>query len=159
MFEELIKKLQIQSTGFVSGDTIREAAAAIEEMNQCLDGISADNDSLCQKIDDLNKEVEQYKGFLDRYGGETGIKDMAEINNDLWNVLRAFRWISVKEQLPEEKTEVLVVCKNLSVFVAKNFTFHDEQIWTTAGPLGSGRRIATNRITHWMKLPQPPKED
>ena len=159
MFEELIKKLQIQSTGFVSGDTIREAAAAIEEMNQCLDGISADNDSLCQKIDDLNKEVEQYKGFLDRYGGETGIKDMAEINNDLWNVLGAFRWISVKEQLPEEKTEVLVVCKNLSVFVAKYFTFYDEQIWTTAGPLGSGRRIATNRITHWMKLPQPPKEE
>lgn len=154
MYEDLIKKLR-ECNHFA----VNKVIDAMQDMNKCLDGVSADNDSLCQKIEDLNKEIEWYKSFLNQYGGETGIKNMAEINNDLWNVLRAFRWISVKEQPPEEKTEVLVVCKNLSVFVAKYFTFYDEQIWTTAGPLGSGRRIATNRITHWMKLPQLPKDE
>ena len=59
-------------------------------------------------------------------------------------------WISVEERLPEENEKVLIICKNKAMFVADYYLFtnSDEQVWRTYGALGTGRRVATNRITH-----------
>lgn len=46
-------------------DHLSQAAAAIEELDKLLDGVSADNDSLCAKIEDLKKAVEREKAFAE----------------------------------------------------------------------------------------------
>jgi hypothetical protein len=69
------------------------------------------------------------------------------------------KWIPVTERLPEERVPVLAICKNGVMFVAEyEWTNYDGARWNTRGPLGSGRRIGKARVTHWMPLPQPPKE-
>lgn len=51
-------------------------------------------------------------------------------------------WISVKDRLPEdEETHVLVYRENGWI-----------EIWPR-------RYFHTFRVTHWMPLPEPPKED
>lgn len=58
------------------------------------------------------------------------------------------RWISVEERLPEDNKTVFVVCKD-------GFTtmmlFRDGD-WCWYGN-------TDDSITHWMPLPQPPKEE
>ena len=59
MYEELINRLREYATEdqWVQtriGDTFVEAADAIEELQKCLDGVCADNDSLCNKIEELS---------------------------------------------------------------------------------------------------------
>ena len=57
------------------------------------------------------------------------------------------RWIPVTERLPENSATVLVCHKN--GFVTTN-AWLDAHWWF---------KNERNPITHWMPLPQPPKED
>ena len=59
------------------------------------------------------------------------------------------RWISVKERLPEEDEDVLAY-NGAYMFIAA-YTTNPTKYWYTI----SGDRILT---THWMPLPEPPKE-
>lgn len=70
---------------------------------------------------------------------------------------RKMNWISVKERLPEEIMDVLVVKHNGLITV---MSWH--------APFDSGKRIFQwwgfgrwvnqhSQITHWMPLPEPPK--
>lgn len=69
-------------------------------------------------------------------------------------------WIPVEDHLPDEKTEVEIYCKNGAMFFAQYWRGYDGELhWTTCGPLGSGRRVATNRVTHWKPKPEPPEEN
>ncbi len=68
------------------------------------------------------------------------------------------QWISIKNEIPKEKEQVLVVCKNGKMFVAEHLSnTYCNDGWNVIGPLGSKRRIGDNRVTHWMPLPQKPK--
>ena len=60
-------------------------------------------------------------------------------------------WISVKDRLPENICPVLVVLEGIST--AFNGWYHDGKWWTA----GAGTRPFTQKVTHWMPLPQPPK--
>ena len=69
-------------------------------------------------------------------------------------------WISIKNKIPKEKEEVLVVCKNGKMFVAEHLSnTYCNDGWNVIGPLGSKRRIGNNRVTHWIPLPQKPKRE
>ena len=69
-------------------------------------------------------------------------------------------WISVKERLPELRTDVLVYRKNLwsmGGYIAVDRMYvrqeDDEPMW-------SGDDVTwMSKVTHWMPLPEPPKED
>lgn len=54
MFDEIAKRLRgharLAREYNEDGKLFDEAADAIEEMQKCLDGVSADNDSLCEKL-------------------------------------------------------------------------------------------------------------
>lgn len=60
-------------------------------------------------------------------------------------------WIPVTERLPENICPVLVVLEGIST--AFNGWYHDGKWWT----VGAGTRPFTQKVTHWMPLPEPPK--
>ena len=61
-------------------------------------------------------------------------------------------WISVKDRLPEGNKNVLVCCYKNAVGYRIDITFYCDQ-----SEYGSGWYLPAN-ITHWMPLPEPPKE-
>ena len=61
------------------------------------------------------------------------------------------KWISVKDELPKEKERVLVFLKNSGH--AKGYTRIDTDRLIKGNWIRWG-----NCVTHWMPLPEPPKE-
>lgn len=56
------------------------------------------------------------------------------------------RWIPVTERLPEKDVRV-IVCASLPEGVHSDFIYEDGHWFVSTG------------VTHWMPLPEPPKED
>lgn len=64
-------------------------------------------------------------------------------------------WISVKERLPGDRRSVLVYCPyNKCIFTAYYDDFAGE--WVHFGGCMPGEVYFP--VTHWMPLPEPPKE-
>lgn len=69
------------------------------------------------------------------------------------------KWRKVGEELPEEYKEILFIDAYKNYYLGSMFTIphYDgtpiEQYWS-----GRGEPRSTN-VTHWMPLPEPPKED
>lgn len=74
-------------------------------------------------------------------------------------------WISVKDSLPDEFTDILALCTNLS----KGPGFDKDEVycaidrfckWSDShAPSFRTDRFYDAKITHWMPLPEFPKED
>ena len=66
-------------------------------------------------------------------------------------------WISVKDKLPEINTDVLICRGYRKRDVISLYTYlgHDE--WEDE--YGYWSRTDDEGITHWMSLPEPPRED
>ena len=86
-----------------------------------------------------------------RYWGSNTSEEIAE--NLLENGVTVQEWISVDERLPEEKVDCIVHYKhaycNNDGYWAIGFCFYD------------GEKFRTDlayKVTHWMPIPQPPKE-
>ena len=65
MHEDIAKSLREQCANMDCGNCNtcikREAADAIDEMNRCLYGLEADNDSLCATINELRKQMSSHE--------------------------------------------------------------------------------------------------
>ena len=61
-------------------------------------------------------------------------------------------WISVKDRLPD------AFCKVLAVWKANGETVIDTAFWTDSGFSVNHWVVMQTKITHWMPLPEPPKE-
>lgn len=59
------------------------------------------------------------------------------------------RWIPVEERLPEEKQRVIVRCERVGTSVG----------WILWGNWMTDIGPGAGKVTHWMPLPQPPKEE
>ena len=61
-------------------------------------------------------------------------------------------WISVKDRLPEKKNESYLCCVDSCLFPGSQYisirAFCDDGKWETNGT-----------VTHWMPMPEPPKEE
>ena len=75
------------------------------------------------------------------------------------------KWISVEDRLPEKGDSYLVVVKekypheakwNVHVDVASNYGHYIDDYWDTFNDWDEGQEV---HITHWMPLPEPPKEE
>jgi hypothetical protein len=58
-------------------------------------------------------------------------------------------WISVKDRMPEPNTVVLVYSNKKGVVI----DFFDSYLLT-----GGEQFLSSSDVTHWMPLPEPPKE-
>lgn len=66
------------------------------------------------------------------------------------------RWIPVTERLPEHLTSVIVHKKDGGIFIWEYFdTSPTDECWID----DSMSVYAFYDVTHWMQLPQPPKEE
>lgn len=99
--------------------------------------------------------IEGLSGLIDRYGGETGIKDLNEFAGKYWDTLAKIpRWIPVAERLPEKYDRYyLVILNNWNTDFClytkeKGFGMYITPKWWDAN----------DEVTHWMPLPDPPKE-
>lgn len=62
------------------------------------------------------------------------------------------RWISVRERLPKEYAEVLV-------FTITGNVVLDRLESMVADYIPDFRKLGVGAVTHWMPLPEPPKEE
>jgi hypothetical protein len=62
-------------------------------------------------------------------------------------------WISVTERLPEKRTNVLAMTADCDIYVC-DFIPSVRQFWTIPGD-----ELHIDDISHWMLLPEPPKEE
>ena len=86
---------------------------------------------------------------LDVLDWTTGWEEAA--NYLIGNGVTVQEWIPVAERLPEDICPVLVALEGLNI--AFHGFYQDEKWWT----VGAGTRPFTQKVTHWMPLPQPPK--
>lgn len=64
-------------------------------------------------------------------------------------------WISVKDRLPENETEVIIIVQH-KIGWYRAFAWHDEYGWhSSAEEFGDGE---SDFVTHWMPMPEPPRE-
>jgi aminoglycoside phosphotransferase family enzyme len=98
-----------------------------------------------QRLEMLYKELEYLEGIR------------RNIDRDINKILLSKEWISVKDRLPEHMDKVLVVYEDSDNILMASYT---------DGILGKGfsvyyadgRKPTHTPITHWMPLPEPPKQ-
>ena len=67
-------------------------------------------------------------------------------------------WISVKDRLPENEQYVLLWTKTGVMTYAQYLNDEPHRPWITYDEDGS-IRVWDNVVTHWLPLPEPPKEE
>lgn len=68
---------------------------------------------------------------------------------------------SYEVSAPDHKSEVIVVCKDNSCYVATYYDvdqWNDKPRWFVAGPLGCPRRLQ-KKVLWWMPRPHLPDEE
>jgi len=68
------------------------------------------------------------------------------------------RWISVTERLPEDGSDVLAYLKYDEVAGRITAANYDKGMWQDC-VMASLYRTEEGVVTHWMPLPEPPKEE
>ena len=79
----------------------------------------------------------------------------SEFWEDKYNSLADEKWIPVTERLPEEYVNVLCHLRSLdrkSEYYSIDHLMEDGQWWKAANSW-------KHEVTHWMPLPEPPKEE
>lgn len=67
------------------------------------------------------------------------------------------RWIPVTERIPDTTDDVLMICKNGAMFTGFCQMWGEEPRWKINTALGSYKSLNKGRVTHWMPLPERPK--
>lgn len=88
------------------------------------------------------------------------------INDYLQKAAPRAEWISVEERLPERELKELMRMNPLKVFPCLvvitsdyyNKAYVSQAYYAEEGFISGDSGLITERITHWMPLPEPPKE-
>lgn len=94
-------------------------------------------------MDDIINGLAEVSVWLENFGK----KEYHETVEKACDELAKHRWIPVSERLPDEYTNVLVMSKRFE-------KPQIDQMWIICGE----KTWTLDNVTHWMPLPQPPKE-
>ena len=99
-------------------------------------------------------EIEYYNGFSGKTAAVQAVSDACILAVAALREQEERRWIPVTERLPEKNGQwVLCLCVSGAIEVLKfDYTMWN---WDAQYP---GRCYMENYVTHWMPLPEPPKE-
>ena len=106
--------------------------------------------------------IEQLKAIRSDYRDDLRnhpelVKDDVEALDLAIAALERERWISVKDRLPEPKTDVLVAFDDGEVWAMwQNWANDTNEPFTYSVETFDG---PTHDVTHWRALPEPPKEE
>ena len=100
-------------------------------------------------------EIEYYNGFAGKTAAVQAVSDACVLAVAALREHGERRWIPVTERLPEKNDQwVLCLCVSGAIEVLKfDYTMWN---WDAQYP---GRCYMENYVTHWMPLPEPPKEN
>ena len=100
-------------------------------------------------------EIEYYHGFNGKIAAVQAVSDACILAVAALREQEERRWIPVTERLPDENNRwVLCLCVSGAMEVLKfDYTMWN---WDAQYP---GRCYMENYVTHWMPLPEPPKEE
>ena len=173
MYDELVKKLRhceneiscndCEYTYHCGGEKtiIGEAADAIEELAGLVQEAERDRDEYRERLDKANDAVEE-------------LSEQLENETEYATALNSYvpQWISVKDALPEEDGDYLVSYEEgyredygfdeigIAPFEVDCEGFGIWQEHFDHYTLGSlGTEWVDIPVTHWMPLPEPPKEE
>ena len=98
--------------------------------------------------------IRSLRAYADGYAGN--IRGMCATAADMLEELdkRVPRWISVEERLPEKGVFVVVYYGNFIGNLMDVYMW-DGECWRSS----TGYLEDAENITHWMPLPEPPKEE
>jgi hypothetical protein len=149
MYEELAKRLR-EPCQYENCVLCQEAADAIEELQKQLQKSEADNVNLTGWLAEerANNCPHFIRNVHDRGDDSLCDKYKCEVN-------ALPRWIPVGEQLPGEYVNVLVFLHSLdwnSIYYSIDHLTEEGQWWKASTSW-------KHEVTHWMPLPEPPKED
>lgn len=116
-------------------DRLVEAADAIEELAGFIQEAERDRDEYRERLDKANDAIEELVSNANK-----------------------FKWVSVEKRLPKLGEEVLVYYRWINPpekgSITRDFMhIHDismEPVW---------HKHKGGKVTHWMPLPEPPKEE
>lgn len=91
-----------------------------------------------------------YKGLVDDHDYSKCVETLGVEAADAIERLQKPQWIPVTERLPEFDTEVLVYAYNHNIWV---WEYHGN-----AWEAEDGFYHEVDVVTHWMPLPEPPKD-
>lgn len=114
-------------------------------------------------LDSAVNAIEELSGLVDHYGGETGIKNLAEYASKYWDLLKNIHnWIPVARTLPKKENRTYWICTDTG--------YQCECRWTN-NRFGIGESDEWgwsifdipqyHNVVAWMSLPdpyEPPKE-
>lgn len=161
-YERIVKSLRfcmrLEEPAF---ECIEMDGGCCDSIGRCIPHLM---DEAADAIEELVAMMRTDKEFLEQYGGETGIKNLNEFAGKYWDLLKNTpRWIPVKKHLPKTRESILGK-KSSKVIVA--FRFDDGTQGTDTAHTLNGEwvfedhiTVVPRTITHWMPLPEPPKEE
>lgn len=93
---------------------------------------------------------------------ETMREMVATAHGEFANVIQSYeeskpRWIPVTERLPEKNGKYLCNIKRFGQYAGMQYYYVDVLVFQEDCFFEDG--IGTERVTHWMPLPTPPKEE
>ena len=69
-------------------------------------------------------------------------------------LVKCQQWIPVSERLPEFEMPVLIILRQQGDVFARVGWLHESGMWSVP----TTKKWLSDAVTHWMPLPEPPKE-
>ena len=114
-----------------------------------------DREKLIELLCKVQYQGNAVHGSPDTYIQNSEIADHLIANGvTLDNQVSSSKWIPVTERLPEPWKWILCYCEAGNIEMLRYDDFMEE--W---GSININRAYKKEYVTHWMPLPEPPKED
>ena len=139
MYEELVSELREKAEFLACAEPLHIKNAFAESMKQAADAI--------ERMEKALEDAKEYESFWEKEANEALRKFQVAVASKP-------RWICVDERLPESDQRVIYHTTEGAVEIGK---YKPEFSVFTQGEIFAW--IRRDAVTHWMPLPEPPKEE